>query len=600
MPRSRLRMTGLALLMVLIFSVPAWTANRTINRASPAGESRVALVIGNGDYKSIPLQNPVSDAKAMARALENLGFQVTLRTDQDQRGMERAISRFGRAIPKGGVALFYYAGHGLQVSGRNYLIPVGKEITDQADVKYDAVDAGRIVDRLEGAKPRLSMVILDACRNNPFRGFRSSDQGLAAMTAGEGTIIAYATAPGSVAADGRGRHSPYNKALIRAMKKPGISVERVFKEAARQVKRERPEQVPWVNTSFTGDFYFVASASGAAPAPPSASSGNDGYGPPESTDEQKVADLLAKAEAHMTAGRLTTPQGASAVDFYRMVLREEPANARALDGLHRIVGKYVTLARGRIKARDWDRAETYLNRASTVSEADDRILSVRDELRSARLAMTTTTTTAYVARPTTTTTFSRPAAEGKYFTNSIGMKFVKIPGRDYYMGATEVTQSQWQAVMGGNPSNFKGGNRPVERVSWNDAQEFIRKLNAKEETNKYRLPTEAEWEHAARAGSSGDWCFGNDESLLEEYAWYDKNSGSQTHPVGQKQPNAWGLYDMHGNVWEWCQDLIAGRCRVLRGGSWCGGARHSRSAVRSGSDPDGPSNDVGFRLTRTK
>ncbi len=186
-----------------------------------------------------------------------------------------------------------------------------------------------------------------------------------------------------------------------------------------------------------------------------------------------------------------------------------------------------------------------------------------------------------------------------------GMEFVYIPAgileekwlKGFYMSKFPVTQGQWKEIIGSNPSHFqKGDDYPVESVSWNDTKEFIRKLNEKNQGSyKFRLPMEAEWEYAARAGSDRVWCFGDDESLLEQYAWYKKNSGGSTHPVGQLKPNAWGLYDMHGNVWEWCEDA-EGAGRVLRGGSWYIGADDCRSVIRNWNDPGGRLSNLGFRV----
>jgi formylglycine-generating enzyme required for sulfatase activity len=233
-----------------------------------------------------------------------------------------------------------------------------------------------------------------------------------------------------------------------------------------------------------------------------------------------------------------------------------------------------------------------------------------------------------------------------------GIEFVRIPAGDFMMGSNEyedeqpvhnvkigtpfylgkypVTQKQWEEVMGNNPSSFKGADLPVESVSWDDVQEFIKRLNEREGTDKYRLPSEAEWEYACRAGTNTKYSFGDDESKLGDYAWYSgysiyeewvKNNDKilkegRTHPVGQKKPNAWGLYDMHGNVWEWVQDRWHGNyegapsdgsawedgdssSRVVRGGGWYDGAGDCRSAARAGFDPGArSSNFVGFRLLR--
>ena len=233
-----------------------------------------------------------------------------------------------------------------------------------------------------------------------------------------------------------------------------------------------------------------------------------------------------------------------------------------------------------------------------------------------------------------------PTPTPKYMTNSIDMEFVLIPAgefdmgspsnevgryddkgpvhhvtipRPFYMSKYEVTQKKWHEVMGSNPSYFEGDDLPVERVSWYDVQEFIRKLNEREGSVKYRLPSEAEWEYSARADTTTRYSFGDDELELEDYAWYWDNSEERTHPVGQKKPNPYGLYDMHGNVWEWVQDEWhdnydgtpndgsaweegGGTYRVNRGGDWGDSARDCRSAFRNSNDPGSRADFLGFRL----
>jgi formylglycine-generating enzyme required for sulfatase activity len=180
------------------------------------------------------------------------------------------------------------------------------------------------------------------------------------------------------------------------------------------------------------------------------------------------------------------------------------------------------------------------------------------------------------------------------------MKFVKIPGKDFEISIYQCTQNDWELEMRKNPSHFIGDvDRPVECVSWNDVQEFIKKMNNNNDGYVYRLPTEEEWEFCCRAGSTTDFCFGDSEAQLNNYAWFYKNSDNKTHPVGEKNPNGFGLYDMHGNVWEWCSDVGHGSYRVLRGGSWDGFAQYLRSAYRSSRSPGYSYNDVGFRLVRT-
>ena len=254
-----------------------------------AAETRIALVIGNSDYSSGSLPNPANDAKLIGDALTSLGFDVIARRNADQITMKRAIQEFGSRLESAGpgaVGLFYYAGHGLQLSGRNYLIPTTARIEREGDVEIEAVSADWVIEQMRYARNRLNIVILDACRNNPFtRSMRSVDHGLATMDAPAGILIAYSTAPGAVAADGTGRNSPYTEALTQAMRDLHEPVEQVFKHVRVGVMSATSgKQVPWESSSLTGDFYFAAPnkvapqtssalASGAVPATGAAPTG---------------------------------------------------------------------------------------------------------------------------------------------------------------------------------------------------------------------------------------------------------------------------------------------------------------------------------------
>lgn len=222
-----------------------------------AAEQRVALVIGNASYKDSPLMNPVNDARDMANMLRRSGFEVVEQINATQKEMNRAIARFGELLRKDSVALFYYAGHGMQVKGKNFLIPVDAQIATENSVRGESVDLDGLLDQL--AVSELNVVILDACRNNPFeRRWRAmGGAGLAQMEAPKGTLIAYATAPGKTAADGDGRNGLFTGELLKQMQKPGLTIEQVFKGVRREVTRTTQDnQTPWESSSLTGDFYF--------------------------------------------------------------------------------------------------------------------------------------------------------------------------------------------------------------------------------------------------------------------------------------------------------------------------------------------------------
>jgi len=237
-----MKLTILFLSLVLLWAAPAFAqptkgVARTEVEPSAGAEPRTALVIGNARYATAPLRNPVNDARSMAGALRGLGFDVTLLEDVSQTQMKRAIDRFGKKLRDGGVGLFYFSGHGMQVNGRNYLIPVNANVEAEEDVEYESVDAGRVLAKMESARNGMNLVILDACRNNPFaRSSRNAAQGLATLNAPSGTFISYATAPGSVASDGSGQNGLYTGELVRHMKTAGLKLEEVFKRVRADVQ----------------------------------------------------------------------------------------------------------------------------------------------------------------------------------------------------------------------------------------------------------------------------------------------------------------------------------------------------------------------------
>ncbi len=232
------------------------TTSSAVNEIST--NKRVALVIGNSSYQVGALANPANDAKAMAQSLRDSGFEVMQYTNINKRDFEESLRAFGSKIPRGGVALFYFAGHGVQVKGVNFLLPIGAKVEKEGDVEFEAVDAGRIMNELESAGSRLNIVILDACRNNPFaQRVRSLSRGLAVMSAPSGTVVAYATGPGEVASDGDGNNGLYTQELLKNMREPNLKIEEMLKRTRIAVKEKtNGQQVPWENTSLDGDFYF--------------------------------------------------------------------------------------------------------------------------------------------------------------------------------------------------------------------------------------------------------------------------------------------------------------------------------------------------------
>lgn len=330
-------------------------------RVKPVANRKVALVVGNSAYPKSPLRNPVNDARAVTAALTGLGFQTQSALDLNLRLLERSINDFVARVQPGDVAMFYYAGHGIQLEGENYIVPVDFDAKDEADAKYVSYSVSRMQERLEKAGARVVLIVLDACRNNPFQQTRSATGGggLAAMGSGKGTLIAFATAPGKTADDNpRGSNGLFTTHLVNAMRQPGLSVDQMFNRVREGVYNEsNGRQVPWTVSSVIGDLYLGAGegasvvSGGNLPVPPppvvqqpQASSAivRNAVTPPPPVSEPLVVDhstTLAAANAALERGDF-----GEAIRQSQTVLRADPRNKDAL----------VILAGGFYRTGRWD------------------------------------------------------------------------------------------------------------------------------------------------------------------------------------------------------------------------------------------------------
>jgi len=328
---------------------------------SAFAKERMALVIGNSDYLN-PLSNPVNDARDMAKLLGYLGFDVTLKVNADQMTMESTIQAFGEKLHENAVGLFYFSGHGVQHAGDNYLIPINSILRTSAaaHLRYKAVPADYVLGVMQNADNGLNIVILDACRDNPFKGFsKNLKQGLARMESAEGTLIAYATAPDTVAWIGEagGRNSPYTKHLLRFMKQPHLPIESLLKKVRKAViqetRYEETVQKPWYEASINEDFYFLKDFQ--TPTTPATQAP-----PVEEDTAQKIAELLNTCQFRFDNNWLTSGGSGTALACYQEVLNLDSNNWDASRGLINIENQYVKWAEMALENGKKAKARQYL------------------------------------------------------------------------------------------------------------------------------------------------------------------------------------------------------------------------------------------------
>ncbi|MDP7158949.1 MAG: SUMF1/EgtB/PvdO family nonheme iron enzyme, partial [SAR324 cluster bacterium] len=606
-------------LSVFLFALPLSAAERGVKRVETSDAvARHALVIGNSKYEQVGrLRNPVNDADAVTRTLAGLGFKVTTLKNADLRTMERTISAFGKKLRAGGVGLFFYAGHGMQVDGENFLIPVDANPESESDLRYEAVQLGRMLNRMADAQNGMNIVILDACRNNPFaRSFRSSTNGLAQVSAPTGTFISYATGPGKVAADGEGENGLFTEKLVAHLATPGLKLEEVFKRVRVDVQRESMgKQVPWDSSSVTGDFFFLPSGVRAKPSISSTTK--------TTPQVASTGAIRADESAWRDIENSSDPED---FQFFLEVFPESALAKTAKFKLRRLERKQAKAEQERIAKQEEERKrqEAEQRRIAEAKRKAETERKRQEELAALR---------------------QKQESAGVWTEPNTGMKFRRIPGgsfrmgspsseegRDddetqhtvtvgeFWLGETEVTNRQYRLFKPGHDSkdykghSLNGDDQPVVEVNWHDAVAYAKWLSRKT-GKRFRLPTEAEWEYAARAGTQtarywGDGIGSNNANCDGCGSRWD---GDETAPVRSFTPNTFGLFDMLGNVYEWtCSeykeryDGSEERCSdqgdwySLRGGAWRHAPGRMRAAHRLNSlyGPYTRLNFLGFRLAR--
>ena len=647
-----------------------------------------ALIIGINDYNDpkIPdLETAVKDAKAMAKLLrERYGFRIKLLLDRKatKEAIYQALRSLASSTKPDDSVLIYYAGHGDldRLTNDGWWIPT--DAKGGNPVTY--LNNFLVQTYIRSMRARHVLLISDSCYSGTLFGQARTmpqvidgkyylnlynEKSRWGITSGNKT---------PVSDYGTGGHSVFAYQLLKELRnteKPYTSTQELYTRIA-PIISNNSEQTPLCrpirNTGDQGgEFVFVASSSAIVEKPS-----------PSSSKAYLSVESNVSAARVMVDGRYVGTTNLSDIEItsgdHRIRMEKdgyEPYVRKIQFEKGRTRDLYVVLdpkapLKGRlyVNAQPENARVRILNIGSAfhqgmaldASRYHVEVSADGYETQKMWVSLTAGQDKTLDIHLKRKSKYQPVASQGQKITNGLGMEFVYIPPgtfimgspsdepsrdsdekqhqvtltKEFYIQTTEVTQGQWKAVMGNNPSYFKncGDDCPVEQVSWNYVQQFISKLNQREGSGKYRLPTEAEWEYAARAGSTTAFANGDItetgcgyDTNLNAMGWYCGNSNKKTNPVAQKQANAWGLYDMHGNVWEWCQDWFAdypssfvtgptgsykGSGRVARGGSWFSSARRSRSAYRLDTTTGGwldhvssnrlehRSNNIGFRLLR--
>src|SRR2546423_5994316 len=437
---------------------------------TPTGR-RVALVIGNADYRNAsPLRNPINDAQDMRAILSSYGFELLGKDNCSLSEMKQLILDFSRRLNGGeDVGLFYYAGHGIQVDGRNYLIPVEANIQSEQQVEFEAIDVGRVINEMNAAGNAINIVILDACRKNPFaRSWRrSAADGLAPLDPPRGMLIAFATLPNRVADDGMGRNGVFTSELLKQLRTPGLELEELFRRVRKSVdEASGKQQIPLVTSTIIGDFYFVRDIKSIDSLP---------------TVSKVYTPLTMPKGTLLPAGaiRQFSYQTVSANNRGYVLTRSQKRVNGYIESVNGMFLEMVEIPRG-----------TFLMGTGEGEREQITKEYARNVYRGQNISQDQRAKASWRA--------------AVWVMKEMPQHAVRV--NSFFMGKYEVTQAQWRAVarlpivsidMTINPSKFTGDNLPVENIRWDEAVEFCQRLS-RATGREYRLPSEAEWEYAAR------------------------------------------------------------------------------------------------------
>jgi len=656
-------------------------------------EDHIALIIGNSAYPDMPLENPTNDADAVAKAFKEMGFIVEKVLDADKEEMAMAIDRFSKKMATARVAVFYFAGHGMQVDGENYLIPIGRsrstQINKAEQVPYRAVNAGEVLTAMENNQIKFSLIVLDACRNNPIGGSRGKLKGLASIDAPAGSLVMYATKAGGVSIDDveGSKNSPFTIAFLKHIGTPGLDVNLLPSRVTQTVRElTNNAQTPGSYVQISQSFTFVPEFANEEIEKLKKEKDNL-----LARLKQQISDRERKENEEKLAETRRRLQDQQDLQREQTEIAQKQAEIDALDRQIANIKKQVSGSSGSLdeilkikrqreaedqrlqelkkkaeqerKRREKEAAERKRKLEAERQKREQEIQQMKEKKFYKNLAKYKEIANSELMQDMKPAAWSALLKEmglengsvkiddTRTLRKKLGLQGFEVPvagmsikmrgiqGGTFQMGTNdfddckpvhtvtvgdfaimkyEVTFAEYDkfcdATGRSKPSDsgWGRGSRPVMHVSWNDAMAYAKWLSQKT-GQTWRLPTEAEWEYAARGGITGGHAplLYAGSNNLNDVAWYWDNAGKKTHPVGQKSPNGYGLYDMSGNVWEWCSDWYGnyntgsqnnpqgaktGSYRVLRGGSWDYRAKSCRSASRSGSAPADSYGSSGFRL----